>query len=259
MIRYKLVIAILTLGLFWSAHTILAGTISSTYKFAWSNNVGYINFENVVVNNDTLSGSAWSANNGWIKFDPAQGGVLNDGQGNLSGSAWGESLGWIDFDGVSVNASTGKFSGTATGALIGSLTFDCPNYCDVRTDWRQTTSGSSSGSVSFSNTTKAPSLPPVTLITPKIQQPNIPQPTNLKNTNVDKPTNRQNPSLPSSNKSLSNNMEQKVGPQKSVTFLKSTKNYISKGITNLFTSVVSNVENVFTNFINRLKWFFGKN
>lgn len=114
-----------------------AGTILSSYKYAWGSKVGYINFENVVVGDSTLSGYAWSENTGWIKFNPALGGVLNDGTGNLSGSAWGEGLGWIDFNNVSINSSTGRFSGTATGDGVGTINFDCPNYCDVRTDWAQ--------------------------------------------------------------------------------------------------------------------------
>lgn len=114
-----------------------AGTILSSHKYAWSNNSGYINFENVTVDDRKLSGYAWSTNHGWIKFSPTQGGVLNDETGNLSGSAWGEQLGWIDFDNVSINPTSGKFSGTATGTLAGTITFDC-QYCDVETNWRQT-------------------------------------------------------------------------------------------------------------------------
>lgn len=119
-----------------------SGTIISPYKYAWSSNGGYINFENVTVGDSALMGHAWSENHGWIKFNPAQGGVLNDGTGNLSGYAWGEQLGWVDFDNVSINAD-GRFTGTANGSLVGTLTFDC-NYCDVRTDWRQAGSSSSS-------------------------------------------------------------------------------------------------------------------
>lgn len=115
-----------------------AGTILNDYKYSWSDQVGYINFANVVIDNSALSGYAWSKNSGWIKFNPTNGGVLNDGGGNLSGYAWGEQLGWINFDNVSIDTSTGRFSGTATGDLIGTLTFDCPTHCDVRTDWRQT-------------------------------------------------------------------------------------------------------------------------
>lgn len=133
---FRLTIFIFIFGLLSPFSFASAGVILSSYEYAWSNNSGYINFANVEVGDTALSGYAWSANHGWIKFNPANGGVLNDGQGNLSGSAWGENLGWIDFGGVSISAATGKFSGAATGTLIGTLTFDCPNYCDVRTDWR---------------------------------------------------------------------------------------------------------------------------
>jgi len=138
MLKQKLAIFLCILGLFLPAY-VSAGTVLSSHTYAWSNNVGYINFANVVVGDSTLSGSAWSANKGFIKFNPAQGGVQNNGTGNLSGSAWGEQLGWIDFDNVSINPSTGRFSGTATGTLVGTITFDCPTYCDVQTDWRQAT------------------------------------------------------------------------------------------------------------------------
>ncbi|OHA24833.1 MAG: hypothetical protein A3D52_02555 [Candidatus Taylorbacteria bacterium RIFCSPHIGHO2_02_FULL_44_36] len=158
------------LTLFLPLSFVSAGTITSPYKYAWSNNAGYINFENVVVDDGALSGYAWSANYGWIKFNPAQGGVLSDGAGNLSGSAWGEKLGWIDFNNVSINPSTGRFSGTATGTLIGTITFDCPNYCDVRTDWRQATTpavvssgggggGGGSGGTIIQTPTPIPTLP----------------------------------------------------------------------------------------------------
>lgn len=136
MLKGKLLFLYFLLGLLLPFSFASAGTIVSSYKYSWSNNVGYINFENVIVGDSTLSGYAWSKTHGWIKFNPAKGGVLNDGSGNLSGYAWGEQLGWIDFDNVSINTATGRFSGTATGTLIGTLTFDCPNYCDVRTDWR---------------------------------------------------------------------------------------------------------------------------
>ncbi len=136
--RTAIIVAIIIiLGLFLPSSFTSAGTILSSYKFAWSNNAGYINFENVVVDDSALSGYAWSANFGWIKFNPAQGGVENDGTGNLSGSAWGANLGWIDFDNVTINGDTGEFSGTATGELVGTIAFDC-NHCDVRTDWRET-------------------------------------------------------------------------------------------------------------------------
>jgi len=141
--KLKFLLFVFLISFLLPVKSIFAGTILSGYKYAWSNNIGYINFENLIVNDSELSGSAWSKNNGWIKFNPTNGGVSNN-NGDLSGSAWGEGTGWIDFNNVSISTTTGKFSGTATGDIIGTLTFDCPTYCDVRTDWRpaQSTSGS---------------------------------------------------------------------------------------------------------------------
>ena len=130
------IISIFILGILLPIYSAHAGTISSAHRYAWSNNVGYINFENVIVSDSALSGYAWSMNSGWIKFNPAKGGVSNDGSGKLSGFAWGEGLGWIDFSLVTVSSTTGRFSGHATGEVVGIINFDCPNYCDVVTDWR---------------------------------------------------------------------------------------------------------------------------
>ncbi len=151
--RYQLLFFATLFGFFVYTHLVFAGTVLSSYKYAWSNMIGYINFENVVVSDSGLSGYAWSSTKGWIKFNPAAGGVSNDGTGNLSGSAWGERLGWIDFDGVSISRTTGRFSGTASGTLVGTITFNCPTYCDVRTDWGQatTTASSTSSASSGSN------------------------------------------------------------------------------------------------------------
>ncbi|MEI7480264.1 MAG: hypothetical protein WCJ59_01430 [bacterium] len=136
MISKRLIFILLLIGIFLPMSFTLAGTILSTNKYAWNDNSGYINFENVIVDDTMLSGFAWSSNSGWIKFNPALGGVLNDGQGHLSGYAWGEGLGWINFTGVNISTTSGKFSGTATGEQAGKINFNCPNYCDVRTDWR---------------------------------------------------------------------------------------------------------------------------
>jgi hypothetical protein len=146
--KQKYLISTIFIGALLPIQVLHAGTILSDHKYAWSNNVGYINFEHLEVTNTALTGYAWAANAGWIKFNPAQGGVTNDGNGNLSGYAWGANLGWIDFDGTSINPETGKFSGTASGSRVGTITFDCPSYCDVRTDWRKSTSVASSGGVS---------------------------------------------------------------------------------------------------------------
>ncbi|MBI3458653.1 hypothetical protein HY061_00080 [Candidatus Azambacteria bacterium] len=154
-----IVLAVIFLPIFVSAGT---GTIQGSTKFAWSNNVGYINFAPVVggtyygltITDGMVNGYAWSANSGWIKFNDftnpnvgSEAGVKNNG-GVLSGYAWGANLGWINFTGVTINTGTGKFSGIASGNLIGTLKFDdCPTSanCNVVTDWRPTVVVSSSG------------------------------------------------------------------------------------------------------------------
>lgn len=116
------------------------GTIDSTYKYAWGQNIGWLNFGtsggNIHIADAALTGYVWSANYGWINLAPAQSGVKNNSEGTLSGYAWGENLGWINFSGVSINSS-GQFSGSAIISSDNSaISFDCSNYCAVKTDWR---------------------------------------------------------------------------------------------------------------------------
>ena len=116
------------------------GTIATggNAGFAWSNNLGWVNFGiangNIHITDSGIIGYAWNANDGWINMKPTNGGVTVAANGVLSGYGWGSGLGWINFSGVSINSS-GKFVGQATGSILGTLTFDCTN-CDVRTDFR---------------------------------------------------------------------------------------------------------------------------
>jgi len=111
-------------------------TVDPIYKYAWSENVGWINFGtangDVHITDSGLSGSALSENVGWIDLSN----VVNDGEGNLSGYAWGENVGWINFSptngGVVVN-SLGEFTGSALSENIGWIIFDT-DY-QVKTDW----------------------------------------------------------------------------------------------------------------------------
>ncbi len=138
----KLVLSLLILlGLTTSVFFVFAatGTIDTTYKYAWSNNAGWINFGctycNVQVTDTAITGYAWSQNYGWIKLDPNGGGILNSG-GNLSGSAWGENTGWVNFGNVEINSS-GQFTGTASGDVVGTVSFSgCGSNCGVTTTWR---------------------------------------------------------------------------------------------------------------------------
>ena len=131
-----------------------AGSVLSAYKYAWSDNIGYLNFENVLVNDATLSGYVWSANSGWIKMNPEAGGVLNDGNGNLSGYAWNENLGWISFNCANTNTcatgnfkttidAQGNFQGWAWAENAGWISLSCENtntctpaLFGVKTTWR---------------------------------------------------------------------------------------------------------------------------
>lgn len=115
------------------------GAIDSTYKYAWGEDVGWVNFgaanSNILITDSAITGYAWSENYGWINLSPSTSGVKNNGYGDLSGYAWGENLGWIDFNGVSINSS-GEFSGYATTTNNGGeINFSGSNF-GVKTDWR---------------------------------------------------------------------------------------------------------------------------
>ena len=129
------------IGLFTSGGSLFAsstnGTIDPTYKYAWSENTGWINFGttngDVHVTDSELSGYALSENIGWINLEN----IVNDGEGNLSGFAWSENTGYIKFNptngGVIIN-SEGFFTGSALSENIGWIIFD-GDY-KVKTDWR---------------------------------------------------------------------------------------------------------------------------
>jgi hypothetical protein len=115
---------------------------SSGCKYAWGENVGWINFKptqgpGVTVTGTAVTGMAWGENIGWINLNPASGGMVNDGLGHLSGYAWGENVGWINFapagGGVTIG-SDGKFTGFAWGENIGWINFSASNTC-VKTAW----------------------------------------------------------------------------------------------------------------------------
>lgn len=133
----------LVLGLGDSAT--FAGNIDLYDKYAYGENVGWLNFApnegpGVTVNNDYVTGFVWAENIGWVNLSPTTyGGVNNDGDGNLSGYAWGENVGWInfapDFGGVTIDPGTGEFSGYAWGENVGWINF-APNGIPVKTSWR---------------------------------------------------------------------------------------------------------------------------
>lgn len=146
----------------FSAHYAFAsttdGTVDATDHYAWSENVGWIDFGssagNVHITDAALTGSAYSENVGWITLNPpSYGGVTNDGAGNLSGYAWGENVGWVDFSKVTIG-SDGVFAGDAYSENIGWITFGTGNN-KVSTDWRPTSARTDTSSASVSVSTPA--------------------------------------------------------------------------------------------------------
>ncbi len=124
--------------------------ISTTNKYAWSENTGWQNFRpahgGVIVGTTYLDGYVWAENIGWIKLgagSPADGqyatlasdnwGVNRDGSGNLSGYAWSETVGWINFptdSQVTINTGSGDFDGYAWSENVGWIHFQnaSPEY-----------------------------------------------------------------------------------------------------------------------------------
>jgi len=136
------------------------GTVDATNRYAWSENVGWIDFGttagNVHVTDSALSGYAWNETTGWISLNCSNDTscatvdykVTNTSAGTLGGNAWGENVGWIQFaptnGGITIDSS-GVFSGYAWGENVGWIVFNCSNQSScstvdykVSTDWRPT-------------------------------------------------------------------------------------------------------------------------
>ncbi|MFA5778350.1 MAG: carboxypeptidase-like regulatory domain-containing protein [Candidatus Paceibacterota bacterium] len=166
---------IVVLLLFFGTKLVFAsetnGIIDGNYKYAWGENIGWINFGcdncNVNVTDDGLSGYAWSTQYGWINLDPTTSGVQNNGQGLLSGYAWSPNLGWINFNGVTIS-SNGYFLGYATIESDSSqINFNCTNAdsCSgadfkVKTDWKPASARQSGGSGAGGSGFPVPPNPP---------------------------------------------------------------------------------------------------
>ncbi len=115
--RDRLLVGVLFLAA--SSPCLAATNVSPTLKFAWGENVGWLNWHDanggeagVRVHATFLSGFIWAENIGWINLgsqpnnglayanaDSADFGVNIDPlTGELFGLAWGENVGWLNFD-----------------------------------------------------------------------------------------------------------------------------------------------------------------
>ena len=141
-LRFYLCACALVAGVFlWVAAAQAASTIDPAHPYAYSANVGWLNFRGDVANGAVLgrsycTGYVYAANCGWICLGngPTNGwrygntaandwGVNHDGQGRLSGFAYGANVGWINFEQTQglprIDLLTGNLSGYAYGANIG--------------------------------------------------------------------------------------------------------------------------------------------
>lgn len=127
-------------------------TISTTNRYAYSANAGWIDFrpnatDGVVVSETFLSGYAYAANFGWISFgdgtpdnqysysnssdifaNPEDFGINISETGGLSGYAYSANIGWILFDPAHgapiLNFLTGQITGYAYSANIGWISLN---------------------------------------------------------------------------------------------------------------------------------------
>ncbi|MCX6864982.1 MAG: thrombospondin type 3 repeat-containing protein [Verrucomicrobia bacterium] len=131
-------------------------TISTTEKFAYAANAGWIDFrssaaDGVVVSESFLSGKAYAANFGWIDLgdgSPDNGhtysntsagdcGVNLSSTGALSGYAYSANIGWINFEqshGLPhLDFQTGTFTGYAYAANLGWIALNTASSALVTT------------------------------------------------------------------------------------------------------------------------------
>ena len=134
------------------------GRIDETEKYAWGENIGWLNLNasstNIEISSTGITGYMWGENIGWISLNCSNDsscatvdyGITNTTGGSLGGLAWGENVGWIDFSpdfgGVGIDGD-GKFTGYAWGENIGWIVFNCTTTAScgevdyrVSTDWR---------------------------------------------------------------------------------------------------------------------------
>jgi hypothetical protein len=140
--------SLIAISMLLAASPASAQLISVSDKFAWAENVGYLNWGDtpssdlVIVTSKFLSGRIWGENIGWISLGDGNGDYDNTNDtnygvnrsvdnGHLSGYAWGENVGWINFAGGSLASppnparfEDGRFRGYAWGENIGWINLD---------------------------------------------------------------------------------------------------------------------------------------
>ncbi len=146
--------AILSAAAFLSAGAFALGAsnIDASLKYAWGENVGWLNWrdanggsQGAEIRATCLSGFVWAENVGFINLgdgSPANGsrygntdgsdtGVNIDANGDLYGYAWGENIGWVNFDTrakgaqrARVDSAARRLRGYVWGENIGWINLD---------------------------------------------------------------------------------------------------------------------------------------
>jgi len=159
---FKLIVFLLTFGLIIIMFSTIGDEIrkaeansgDNVFGYAWSENIGWISFNNTsgggttdygvdIDENGLVSGYVWSEYIGWVSFNQSElsgcpsgtcSAQIELGTGNLLG--WAKALtisdGWIKLQGsdygVNLNSETKEFEGWAWGSeTIGWISFNCLN------------------------------------------------------------------------------------------------------------------------------------
>ena len=160
--------------------------INGNKRFAWGENIGWLNFadannraDGVRLSGSFLEGFIWGENVGWINVGngglPLGGNYANTSNtnygvniapnGDLFGFAWGENIGWINFDTrptltgfnqqARYDSSAQRFRGYAWGENVGWINLDDGTnfvglcFADLTTDG--SSNGIPDGSVTLSD------------------------------------------------------------------------------------------------------------
>jgi hypothetical protein len=146
-------VALISLALFVGSGAVAwALSVDDTQKYAWGENIGWLNWGTpegdvfVPDGSGELTGYVWGENVGWISLNCSNTsscgsvdyGVSNSG-GDVSGYAWGENIGWISFSctntascgvvdyGVTFDNGSRDFTGYAWGENAGWISMNCDN------------------------------------------------------------------------------------------------------------------------------------
>lgn len=129
-----------------TATTAVALNVDTTDKYAWGENIGWLNWSTTEGDIDItdavgMDGYIWGENVGWINLDPVVGaveyGVTASGS-EWTGYAWGENIGWISFscentsscgtvDYAVRSSGSEELTGYAWGENVGWVNMNCDN------------------------------------------------------------------------------------------------------------------------------------